>query len=365
MRCFRTHFKAQRATNFSSRGVSDAGVVPTISKPHPSGCAIVKESRWHRIRGGKAPAEPPRRFISLGTVMVGLCCPILAAQEATPSTAREAIYENAKRHFAQAIFYKPEPNEDNLPSELAPLIVQEVAPDPQTHERAMKFGRLSLDQTNQIRIDVDDSTVYVDERSITIRSRTYTERVFALYLRPKNGSVDAGTMLSIHTVLDADGFPLATLVWDIGFQEPRRKCGFKVFVSQQLEDRAQSRFGDPLEGCRHSIEKTCSTNCDPVVPTVFPTGPIPMGPYVYLDDGGYVTTILCRCSPSQMDDVSNTHNYRVAPIEHVLALRDKLGAAERDRFPIPPSSELVARLLTEALRWPLDPPADDKPHENR
>jgi len=282
-----------------------------------------------------------------------------------PTSARDAIYENAKRHFAHAIFYKPGSDEDILPSELAPLIVQEIASDCQARQRAMKFGRVSLDLTGQVEIDLDDPTVYVDERSITIRGQSYTERVFSLYFRPVTADTDAGILQSIHTILDADNFPLATLVWDIWFQERRQRCGYSVFMSQQLEDRVKSRYGDPLEGCRHSGERKCQNRCDPIVSAVFATGPTPMGPYVYLGDRGIVTAVLCRCSPSQMDDVTATHNYRMEPIESALAVREKLGGRQHDEFPVPLTSEYVAHLLERALRWPFDPPKEEKPDENR
>ena len=51
---------------------------------------------------------------------------------------------------------------------------------------------------------------------------------------------------------------------------------------------------------------------DVVVAGIVEDGPIPMGPYVYVDAADQrVTTLLCRCSPSQVDRITDTGYYQL------------------------------------------------------
>ncbi|MFH1109147.1 MAG: hypothetical protein V1790_08145 [Planctomycetota bacterium] len=58
---------------------------------------------------------------------------------------------------------------------------------------------------------------------------------------------------------------------------------------------------------------------DVVVARLIDDGPAPMGPYVYLNapPGRAVTTVLCRCSPSQVEAFIETRYYDLVPLETI------------------------------------------------
>jgi len=282
-----------------------------------------------------------------------------------PHKPQNDRYADAARTFNKALLYKPEDADGLLSIELAPLIVVEVAGNKAGAASVDSFGAVVLESSGTLEVDMSKQTVYFDERSLEIHGQTYKERVFAVYSRPRDHGVDGGQLTSLHLLLDADGFPLVGLVWNQWFKERRRPCGYSVFVSEELEQRARDRFGTPQPGCRYSIERRPRHASSPAVPSVFAAGPIPMGPYLYIDKSGTPTTLLCRCSPSQMNEVVDTREYRLEPIERVLALRTKLKDTRREAYPLPPASERTARLIEQALRWPLDPTTDTTHHEDR
>ena len=78
-------------------------------------------------------------------------------------------------------------------------------------------------------------------------------------------------------------------------------------------------FGDPLPGRRFSIERAADEAPDVVVARIIDDGPVPMGPYVYLNapPSRAVTTVLCRCSPSQVEAFIETRHYDLLPLETI------------------------------------------------
>lgn len=307
-------------------------------------------------------------FTSLTTLcalLVGGVNATAFAQESAIASRRDILYENARKHFDKAFFYKPAPGDDVLPNELAPLIIQQADFEAIDDRRYATFGRLTLEAPDRVGIDLNQPTVYVDERPITLWNRTWTERVFAMYFRPSNGHIDSGQMISVHTVLDTDGFPTITLAWDTWFQERRQRCGYTVFVSENLEREAQDRFGPPLPGRQYSIERERRSDCDPVVAAIFPRGPLPMGPYLYLDARGNVSTILCRCSPAQFEDVVETRSYSLEPIERAWSMREALQGPPGEELPVPPTAEQSAYLIERAIRRLGEALNDDPPNESR
>jgi hypothetical protein len=93
------------------------------------------------------------------------------------------------------------------------------------------------------------------------------------------------------------------------------------FVSKSLEEAAKKQFGGPLPGRRLSIERDNQDTPKTFVAGVLDDGPVPMGPYAYVDSSPdrNVTTVHCRCSPSQFDDAVETIEYRLLRAENLDA----------------------------------------------
>jgi len=93
---------------------------------------------------------------------------------------------------------------------------------------------------------------------------------------------------------------------------------------------------------------------DVVAARIIDDGPVPMGPYVYLNapPSRTVTTVLCRCSPSQVEAFIETRYYDLRPLETM----DPNNGGLMRWAGTPVYSELLqpvtGKSLDRILRWP-------------
>ena len=113
-----------------------------------------------------------------------------------------------------------------------------------------------------------------------------------------------GEPQGIRMTLNGDGL---AVIWEV----LRESCGRRlVVVSEGLEAAAAEVYGAPLPGRRFAVERAVEETPDVHVIRAINPGPIPMGPFVYLThDGLDVATVICRCMPSQVDDISGSFDY--------------------------------------------------------
>lgn len=263
------------------------------------------------------------RLISL-TAMVCISLPVAGCRKPlrqAPPTVRQRHDELRARaliEFDRARFYKPsEFGVTGLPFDLAPLIVEEIAP---ASKGAAKFP-----------IEGVVPTVYTTTSSSVLDGVPHEQKTYRWscpHLAPIEGK-ESRTVRWIRMTLAPDGFPL---VWEVGDDTSSANI---LFVSQSMETSARGVFGNPLPGRRFAVERSIAETPDTVVLGIVEDGPIPMGPYVYLaSEACAVTTVLCRCSPSQVNDIIKSVYYDLEPLD---------GA--QDWAPPPVS-------LTALLRWP-------------
>ncbi len=125
--------------------------------------------------------------------------------------------------------------------------------------------------------------------------------------------------IAISITLDKSGSPMIVRV-----HEGNSGAGsVRFFVTQAVETAARTEFGAPLAGRNFSVEPAMDLSPvtrdpdspGPVVPRLLAQGPEPSGPWVYVDaSDGRVTTILCRCSPSQVKAFVDTREYELRPL---------------------------------------------------
>jgi len=128
-------------------------------------------------------------------------------------------------------------------------------------------------------------------------------------------------------VLDDDGFPVV-------YEVLRDSSGARVlYVDSALEEQAAVEHGAPLPGRRFAIERSADHAPDTIVAGILEPGPVPLGPFVYLDAAGLdAVGLICRCMPSRVDAIRENAEYRLVPREHAvppegLALADTRSAA--------------------------------------
>ncbi|MFQ5494123.1 MAG: hypothetical protein ACE5EX_01970, partial [Phycisphaerae bacterium] len=164
--------------------------------------------------------------------------------------------------------------------------------------------------------------------------------------RPSSASAPSVTY-SLAVTLGPDGFPL---VYEVTGPSSGRRAGVShiLFVSESLEARAAERFGPPPPGRRFSVEPPLEQAPAVVVAGVVADGPVVMGPYVYVDRAGDVTTLSCRCAAAQVDDVPLAPYYDLVVADSEQCRRDETAHASAGQ------REDVFADPVAVLRWPLE-----------
>lgn len=234
--------------------------------------------------------------------------------------------------FASAVFFKPnETTTGGMVVELAPLIVQEAAPDGSDSNRD-RFGAVHFGRDASVEIDTDVPTIYTKTSPVVLNGRRYDQVVYLWYY-PHNGTDESADSLDaqgVRITLNSHGQPC---IWEVLADETDTRI---IYVSRSLEDAASEQFGQPLAGRRYVIERAVGDHPRVVVARVLDDGPVPMGPFVYLHAGTRsVATLLCRCMPSQVDRFIDDQYYDILPIDHLAGIGvDRLELMSR-LLPVP------------------------------
>ncbi|MEM7232419.1 MAG: hypothetical protein AAF517_09605, partial [Planctomycetota bacterium] len=123
---------------------------------------------------------------------------------------------------------------------------------------------------------------------------------------------------------------LRVYVWNdqpIAYEVHHDTSGQRVFyVLSRVEEEARKAFGDPLPGRKFSVEPGAGERPEITVARVLADGPMPMGPWIYLDrTRGNVVTLLCRCEASQTNGNLRNREYNVVnQLPRLSSVREKL-----------------------------------------
>lgn len=307
-------------------------------------------------------------------VVLGCCAPsakftvdasnprIETDRSSAPVDAR-TIVDRALRPFARARFYKPrEPGWGGLEQTLAPLIVDELPEGVAAGEVdpfAAVVREIVYNEGYRTHLDPERPTVYAAWTMVEIGGTKLDQVVYVWWYarRCERCRGRHSTGRGVRVALGADGFPV---VWEALSGQPKQRV---LYVSQSLERAAKELFGEPLPGRRFSIERGLEATPDVIVARVIDDGPAPMGPYVYVGarDEYAITTVLCRCMPSQMESVEDTLYYDLEPIEALggnwepsnirrcAISREGIFEGDSLRHIVHPTAE---ESLDRVLRWP-------------
>ena len=258
-----------------------------------------------------------------------------------PVDPRVEIPARTTREFPRAELLKPLPLDDSLSGlerELQPLFLIEL-PAGASSETWARFGTMRID-AGEPRVVASPPKVYVTSTRASWDGTEHAQFLYAWWHRNPDRSPAAPPWIDqgVRVTLDDRSMPA---VWEV----LRDSSGLRVvYVSSSLEKAAREEFGPPLEGRRFSVERSLAETPDVVVARVLSDGPVPMGPWVYLlADSLDVSTLLCRCMDSQVEEIhpGNT-GYALEPLESLEELLESFGGG------FPPLSET----LGESLRLP-------------
>ena len=200
-----------------------------------------------------------------------------------------------------------------LEKTFAPLIVQEVVVGIGPNDPT-PFGAI-VGEGRGPRVDSLRPTVYAGTFTTRINGVEHDQVVY-FWRYPtrldRPGSISREGR-GVRITLGSDGFPL---VWEALSTATDTR---ELFVSESLERAALREYGGPLPGRRYAVERPIDEVRNVVVVRSLDDGPVPMGPYVYLNapPSRSVTTVLCRCMPSQVNEFVETHYYNLVPLETI------------------------------------------------
>jgi len=273
-------------------------------------------------------------------------------------TIQQELRRRAVQRFANAAYYKPRASSLGPAIDaLAPLLVQKL-PAQAHHDDVLsvQFGAVLDDRAGGLLVDPTLPTLYARYQPADPASGAWARVVF-VWVYPAPEPTAGVVFRGLRMTLDPDGYPvvyeplggLADSSGVPGLVKP-------LFVDRSVETAAAARFGPPLPGRRFSIEPAIEEAPDLFVAGLLDQGPIPMGPYVYLDyPRSVATTLLCRCSPSQVDRFEVERWYDLRDLSEL----DRLGITMVNAFPRPRSCPARSAErgsmpgdITLRLRWP-------------
>lgn len=170
-----------------------------------------------------------------------------------------------------------EPEHRELLARWAPILVQEVDPDPVYPARDDRIGRMYLEAgprgpVGAVDVDAPTSYAYVDE--LTSRGRRLTQLVYTFWY-PEHPKLSKGVDfehgriegITLRVTLDGEGRPsLYETVYNCG-------CYHRVFVDRKLEERARADFGPPEETRPYAVQRHVEGKIDWIVPELVDVDP--------------------------------------------------------------------------------------------
>lgn len=303
----------------------------------------------------------PAFLVVFGALLAG-CDRPRPATVASVANSSSAIRERALREFALADYYKPlEGGGNEHDVRLAPLIVLEAPegrpPNPST--QPMLAVRILAD--NQWKYDSYEPALYFVDGVARLRAGALLQKSFLwCYSRMPAPEAHVIRWRGIRMTLDSHGAPV---IWE-AFAD--HDTTIVMFIARSLENKAWKRFGNVFEGRKFAVERPVRDQPNVVVARILEDGPEAMGPFVYVNaERDTITTLLCRCMPSQFSNVAETYEYRLTDLASLAGLSPrKLPWPSTGWEPTLPSSvcDLVPTVpdcsrpdwLDLALRLPLD-----------
>jgi hypothetical protein len=276
-------------------------------------------------------------------------CANLPVDQAHGALPHAEIYQRATNEFAEADFFKPaEPKTDDLPSSLAPLILQEVKGGKEPLSRPDRFGTLSV-SNGVLVLDRARPAIYWQADSVQLNGRAHTRLSYLWCYAPapveQKGAFTGRPEVhptalpwqGIRVTLNSAGQPV---IWEVLADSSGAEL---IYVSRSLEAAAVAEFGKPLPGRRYTIERRPEEAPQVIVARIIDDGPVAMGPIVYLSaNTREVNTVICRCMPAQAKRLLGTRVYDLLPFQATAAQ--------------PLLTQARALAKEQTAFWPGDPP---------
>ena len=242
----------------------------------------------------------------------------IAARQ-NPVFDANGIYHRKNTQFPFAHLVKPTRTRDEtLEFKLAPFVLQQVSGTSPESMQPHRFGRVARSE-DSVRIDASQPTIYFGSSTAILSGREHPQITFRWWYPGENGAPPIAQGLRL--TLDADGFPAITELLEDG------SGALIIVVNETLEAAARMEHGDPAAQRTFSVERTKDAAPRVVVARAIAPGPIPMGPFVYASATQHsIETLICRCMPTQFDDLAGESFYELRPESELVAEGERVPA---------------------------------------
>jgi hypothetical protein len=205
-------------------------------------------------------------------------------------------------------------------------------------DTSARFGALTVDPAGRAAVDTKRLTIYLLSSRVRLGDRQL-EQITCVWFYPPQSPDGTIRWRGFRMILNKQGFAIISEV--LSCEATQRV----FYVPKSLEEASAQEHGPPLAGRCFSVEPGLEDHPDVVVARVVGDGPQPMGPFVYLDPSQTVTTMTCRCDPSQVDAFPQSVRYRLVPIDSMGDLYEGDLPPQNLHLPDPPDDlETVLRL---------------------
>jgi len=231
------------------------------------------------------------------------------APDPSRSAAPEDVYAWADVRFEKVVLFKPSaPDSGELQTKLAPLLIRETTNLPAS-SKAGTFGIVDFSR-ERLSVDTSQPAVYYHLGSLQLNGEPHTAATYVWFLRngARRSEPNPVRVEGVRMTLSTAGQPI---IWEI---LNGTEAWELLFVSREVEAAALKEFGLPLPCRKFSTEHSLREAPKTVVARVIEDGPVLMGPIVYLNKAGDVSTLICRCMPAQAKEVTFTETYELLPL---------------------------------------------------
>lgn len=292
------------------------------------------------------------RSVPLVTASALAACSLYAASTVSAQSSElnspgfEWLYNRVHQVLQGGTIFKPsESDPSKIALELYPLLLIESAPP--LDSPAPRWGWGVVDHA---KISPGPPTLYSAKDAVEIRGRLHTQYRHFWFYRSLAAPAASWKRQGLRITFAQDGSPA---IWEVLDDSSGASA---IYVTENLEKLAQNEFGPPSKGRRFWIENSTELFPETIVARTLGDGPIPMGPWVYLKgDSMDVTTLLCRCTPSQVKGDVTTAYYHPRSIPEESRSPDAIEADSSLNRPfLPWTWPVPSTWIEEALRLPSD-----------
>lgn len=216
----------------------------------------------------------------------------------------EVIRQQAVNSLETAFLLKPlETESSGLAFQLAPLIFQEC-PASEGCATPLKPGTLTPSESGP-RFAASASTIYWHMDTVELQGSPHA-RLAYIWFYPVAGLAETNQFVAqgVRITLDSNGRPS---IWEILGKQSGTTI---LYVSNSFEQKARQEYGAPLPGAFHASD---AGNTNTVIARLLEDAPVPMGPIVHVNSGGDMTSVICRCMPTQVNSLGGSGTYKLVP----------------------------------------------------